>query len=246
MSGPDLPERELREFEADLRRRARLGAPAALRSELRASLLAAPISPGRRPSFWSRLALRPALALGLVIALLVAGTGSVAAASLPGDPAFGLKRAVEDAQVSLAADDPARLELLVAFSNRRLADLETAAAARPRATGAATDEYLRSVARVEAILALVLTEPASATREAAIVTASASSADHIAQLQALLGRLPAAAQPGLEHAIDAQQTVHAKSGDAPGRSAPPGTGTGGAPVRPSEHGGPPSRSPGRP
>jgi hypothetical protein len=246
--GSDLPERDLSDFEGDLRRRARLGAPPALRAELRAALLGAPASPARRPSIWSRLSLRPAAALALVVAVLVAGAGSAAAASLPGDPAFGLKRVTEDLQVALASDDPARLDLLVMLSDRRLSELSTVAAARPNTTGAASDEYQAAVARVTSMLAVLLGEPETPERDAAIANASAASADHIAELEALLGRLPPAAQPGLQRAIDAQQNVHGKSGDAPGHSAPPG----GAPGRPSTvpgstgHGGPPSRSPGRP
>jgi hypothetical protein len=253
MSGRGLNERELGEFADDLARRGRVTAPAALRTQLRASLLAAPVSPRRQPSTWSRLgALRPALALVVVFALLAAGSGSAAASSLPGDPAFALKRAVEDVQVALAPDDATRLDTLVAQSNRRLADLQTAAAVRATAIAPATDEYLAAVARVDGTLSSVLTAPATPARDAAIGRASAASAEHIAMLQTLAARLPAAAQPGIQRAIEAQQAVHGKSGSAPGRPDLPGNGNGGAPGRPSDlpvpsgRGGPPSGVPGRP
>src|SRR4029077_9890757 len=101
-------------------RRARVTAPVALRRQLRWSMLAAPVNLRREASTWSRLgALRPALAAVLVIALLAAGGGSAAASSLPGDPAFALKRAVEDVQVALAPDDASRLDTLVTQSDRR-------------------------------------------------------------------------------------------------------------------------------
>lgn len=260
-----LDERELDAFAEDLARRARVTAPAALRTQLRASLLAAPISSPREPSIWSRLgALRPVAAAVLVIALLAAGGGSAAASSLPGDPAFALKRAVEDVQVALAPDDVARLDTLVVQSDRRLADLETAATARPAAIAPATDEYLAAVARLDRALDAVRAAPASAARDAAIGRAAAASAEHIAMLQTLAARLPEAAQHGIQRAIEAQQAVHGKSGDVPGRPAVPGqpalpgqpgqpaaprNGNGGAPGRPSEQpgrSGRPSGVPGRP
>jgi hypothetical protein len=253
MSRSELNERELSEFSDDLARRARVTAPAALRTQLRASLLAAPVSPPCQTSLWSRLgALRPALAAVLVVALLAAGGGSAAASSLPGDPAFALKRAVEDVQVALAPDDATRLDTLVAQSDRRLADLQTAAAVRATAITPATDEYLAAVARMDGALGTVLTEPATPARDAAIGRATAASAEHIEMLQTLAARLPAAAQRGIQRAIDAQQAVHGRSGNTPGRPASPGNGNGGAPGRPfdlpvpSGRGGPPSGVPGRP
>lgn len=254
MKGAGLDERELGELSDDLRRRGRVTAPLALRSQLRASLLAAPVVPHTPINLWSRLGiLRPALAAVLVIALLAAGGGSAAASSLPGDPAFALKRAVEDVQVALAPDDAAKLDTLVTQSDRRLADLQTVAAAHSSAVAPATNEYLAAVARMDSVLTETLTEPATPTRDAAIGRAAAASADHIAMLEALAARLPAAAQGGIARAIAAQQAVHGKSGSAPGRSGAPGRPSGSqAPGRPSDlpvspgRGGPPSGVPGRP
>jgi len=253
MSRSELNERELGEFSDDLARRTRVTPSATFRTQLRASLLAAPVSPRHQASAWSRLgALRPALAAVLVIALLGASGGSAAASSLPGDPAFALKRAVEDVQVALAPDDAARLDSLVTQSDRRLADLQTAAAIRMTAIAPATDEYLAAVARMDSALSTVLAEPATPARDAAIGRAMVASGDHIAMLQTLATRLPAAAQHGIERAIEAQQAVHGKSGNGPGRPASPGDGNGNAPGRPSGlpipsgRGGAPSGVPGRP
>jgi hypothetical protein len=245
MSRPELSERELGEFSDDLARRARVTPSSTFRTQLRASLLAAPLSPPRQASGWSRLgALRPALAAVLVIALLAASGGSAAASSLPGDPAFALKRAVEDIQVALAPDDAARLDTLVTQTDSRLGDLQTAAAIRATAIAPATDEYLAAVARMDGALSTVLAEPTTAARDAAIGRAMTASATHIAMLQALATRLPAAAQSGIERAIAAQQAVHGRSGNAPGRPASPGRPSD-LPV-PSGRGGPPSGVPGRP
>lgn len=239
-------EQELTEFASGLARYARISAPAALRAQLRASLLAAP---ARRLAFgWLNLsALRPVIAIVLVLAILAAGGGSAAASSLPGDPAFGLKRAVEEVQVALAPDNAARLDTLVTQSDRRLGDLETAVAVRPGATAAATDEYGAAVGRVDATLARLLTEPATSARDAAISRASIASATHIAMLQSLASRLPAAAQQGIQRAIEAQQAVHGKSGSAPGRSGNPGAAPAGSPgSAPSSNPGNPGTGGGRP
>lgn len=258
MSRSELNERELGELSDDLARRGRVVAPPALRSQLRASLLAAPVRQARPASMWARLgALRPALAVLVVIALLAAGGGSAAASSLPGDPAFAVKRAVEDVQVALAPDDAAKLETLVTQSDRRLADLQTVAARySPAGIAPAMTEYLAAVARMDGVLMTTLAEPATPARDAAIGRAAAASADHIAVLQTLAGRLPAAAQGGIERAIAAQQAVHGKSGSAPARAGSPGTpgrpSGSQTPGRPSDlpippgRGGPPSGVPGRP
>jgi hypothetical protein len=227
------------------------------RSRLRASLLTAPVvleSP--RPSLFGSsrsFALRPILASVLVFALLVtAGGGVAAASSLPGDPSFALKRAAENVQAALAPDDLSRLDTLVTQSGRRLVDLETLAARRSSAVATATDEYLAASSRVESVLTRVAALAPSSGRDAALARAEAASADHLARLQALATRLPDAAQHGIQRAIEVQQTVQGKSGDAPGRGGSPVAPTN-APARPSTgpatpsgRGGPPSGVPGRP
>ena len=242
MSTPD--ERELLEFGERLSRYGKVAPRPEFRAELRTSLLTAPVAfetPRYSPLGWSRvLALRPALAAILVLVLLAAaGGGAAAASSLPGDPAFTLKRAVEDVQVTLASDDVARLNTLVTQSDRRLVDLETLAARRSTAVGTGTDEYAAAVTRVDEAVTRVAAMPATSQRDAALARASAASADHIARLQALAARLPEAAQRGIQRAIEVQQRVHGKSGDAPGR--------GGIPITPTPgRAGPPIGVPGRP
>lgn len=237
-------ERELLEFARRLSRYGDVAPRAEFRARLRASLLAAPVvreSPG---GWWPRaLALRPALAATLVLVLLAAaGGGAAAASSLPGDPAFGLKRAAEEAQVTLASDDVSRLDTVLTLADRRLADLETLAARRSGAAVKGADEYEAAAARVDAVLVRVATLPPSSHRDAALARASAASADHIARLRALASRLPEAAQKGIQRAIEVQQSVHGRSGEAPGKSGTPITPITQSPGR----GGPPSGVPGRP
>ena len=225
---------DLDRFAQELARSARMSAPPALRTQLRASLLAAPVVYSPRPARLSLSWLRPALAGLVVVALLVSGGGYAAASSLPGDPAFALKRAVEDAQVAIAADDTARLDTLVTQSDRRLADVETVTATRPAAVATATNEYLGAVARLDDVLTRVAGQPESSARDAVLARATERSAAHLASLQALAARLPAQAQPGIQRAIAAQQAVHGKSGNAPGRRELPTT-----PLRPVTPAGPP-------
>jgi len=209
--------------------------------------------------------LRPLAAGFVVVALLLTGGTYAAADSLPGDATFALKRAAEETQVALTFDDAVRLDERATQSDHRIADLQTVATTRPSALAIATEEYAAAVARVDEALAVVLSQPHTQARDSAAARAEAASVDHIALLQALAARLPAQAQPGIQRAIEAQQAVHGRSGNPPGRPSAPGAsgapGASAAPIpggvplpsgRPSElpvspgRGGPPTGVPGRP
>jgi hypothetical protein len=233
--------------------------PAEFRARLRSSLLSAPVAfatARRSPFAWSQLARRPVIASFLALALLAAaGGGAAAAASLPGDPAFALKRGVEEVQVALAPDEIARLDTLVTQADSRLADLETLTALRSNAVTAGADEYLAASSRVDASVTRVAALSESTRRDAALARAASVSAGHLARLEALATRLPEAAQNGIQRAIEVQQTLHGKSGGAPGRGGSPPTSptTPTVPTRPTPvpvtppgRGGPPSGGPGRP
>jgi hypothetical protein len=96
--------------------------------ELRARLMReAPVALApRRGTAWALL-LRPALAIGLAIIVLIAGAGTAAAGSVAGDATFGLKKAFEDLQVNLTFDDVQRVELLAKIADRRLQELQQVA-----------------------------------------------------------------------------------------------------------------------
>ncbi len=66
-----------------------------------------------------------AIALSLVLALIIASAGTVAASagSLPGEPLYPVKRFVESTQLSLAAGDQ-RAALHITFAETRLAEIE--------------------------------------------------------------------------------------------------------------------------
>lgn len=233
-------ERDLDVLARDLARFGSVAAPAALRSRVRAEIMTAPVVLHAPRRSWLS-ALRPLIAVAVVVAVLAAAGGSAAAGSLPGDPAFGIKRAIEDAQVALTLDETVRLDVLTTQVDRRLADLEAVVAQRPSAVGVAMTEYEAALARVERQLTVVAQHGSAAARDTAMARATAAAEDHIARLRALEGTLPATAQPGIERAIDAQERIRGSergpaspetpsaSPGEPGGSSRPGAGSGGAP-----------------
>lgn len=230
-------ERELQQYAERLAQLRSITAPAALRRDIRGAILAATYVPAKsRDNAWT-MRLRPVLAVLVVFAILAGGAGSAAAGSLPGDAAFGLKRAVEDVQVSLAPSDTARLDLLVAQSGRRLEDLETLVTRNSSALSAGTAEYASALARVAQMLATLSNEPQTSQRDAAIERAQAAIAAHVARLEALAPKLPDAAQQGIQRAIEAgkgigpdkDKTDHPSKPSDPGK---PNDVPGGAPASP--------------
>jgi hypothetical protein len=140
------------------------------RKELRARLMQeAPIylNP-RRDNAWSALLrpafLRPAMAVSLAGLVLIAGAGTAAAGSVPGDPAFVLKRTFEDVQVNLTFDDVQRVQLLAQIADRRLQELQQIANKddgqqnnKDDKTVAASEEFAKAVAQFRAAVDQVQT-----------------------------------------------------------------------------------------
>jgi len=123
----------------ELRAAPKLTAPESLRSWKRPVFSAQPALPraDRQPRKWSRLLLPSApvwpatfarLAAALAAASLVLGGTAVAsAASLPGDPLYPAKLAMENAQLALAFGSSSRAELEMQLASRRLEEVESAA-----------------------------------------------------------------------------------------------------------------------
>ena len=132
---PRFPDPKMRdEFRRELRARLMQEAPSAL----------AP----RRGTAWTFLR-SPALGVGLAGILLVAGAGTAAAGSLPGDAAFPLKKVIEDVQVNLTFDDVQRVQLLAQIADRRLDELQKVAGRSDKAP-TASEEFAQAVARFRA------------------------------------------------------------------------------------------------
>lgn len=134
---PRLPEPKIRdEFRAQLRARLMREAVTAL-------------APRPRGTAWAFL--RPALGVGLAAVLLIAGAGTAAAGSLPGDTAFPLKKAFENIQVTLTLDDLKRVELLGQLADRRLAELQAVVERADESKApTASEEFAAAVARFRA------------------------------------------------------------------------------------------------
>src|SRR5919204_5933977 len=106
-------------------------------------------APRRRGTAWAFL--RPALAVGLATVVLLGGAGVAAAGSLPGDPAFALKRAVEDLQVTFTFDEVARAQLLAQIADRRVQELQKVTETqRDENVPTAAEEVAQAVTRFRA------------------------------------------------------------------------------------------------
>src|SRR5205814_10127122 len=106
---------------------------------------------------WRVAALRGLAAMGL-IALLVSATVTASAAALPGEPLYGVKRAAEEAQLSLATDGEQRAGLRLELADRRL-DEAVQLVARGD-VGRAEETVGAAQAQVEAATAAMTATPA--------------------------------------------------------------------------------------
>ncbi len=191
MSGHRLPEPRIRDE---------------FRRELRARLMreaAVTLTPKPRDTAWTRW-LRPALAAGLAALVLIAGAGSAAAGSVPGDATFGIKRAIEEVRVALTFDDVQRVRVLSEITDQRLSELEQVAGRDDKAP-TASDEYARAVTRFrEAVDALQQAAPAEKS-EAAQNVADAARDKHEIVIEQLKDRLSDKARGSVERAIEEER-----------------------------------------
>lgn len=212
MSGGRLPEPRMREeFRRQLRARLILEAQTAL-------------APQRRDNAWTSFFrssfVRPALAAMVAIVVVLAGAGTAAAGSLPGDPGFGLKRAIEDLQVNLTLDDVQRVQMLAQLTDRRLAELQQVADSADRAP-TASEEYAAAVAKFRAAVdALQQAAPQDKADKAQDV-ADAARDKHDAIIDDLEPRVPAEAKDALERAQEEEHRDKPSRNKGPRRSDDP-------------------------
>lgn len=210
----------------------------AFRRELRGRLMTeARVALAPRETAWvmlQRLWLRPAFVFAAIAIFLIGGSGIAAAGSLPGDAAFALKRAAEDVQLALAPDDSARIEVLAAQADHRLAELSIATTERPSVAPTATAAYADAVAKLNtAIQALRgAPDPGQTKADAARDVAERARAKHIIVLDELEGRVPDEARDSVE------QAKHEADKIGPSDDRRPDKGSGNAPTRTPEGTGP--------
>ncbi|MBI2773131.1 MAG: hypothetical protein HYX56_01370 [Chloroflexi bacterium] len=167
------------------------------------------------------IGLRPVALAAALALVLVAGAGAAAASSLPGDAAFGLKRAAEQVELTLARSDDAKVKVLADQAQRRLDELARSATRDDRSPTASV-EYEKAVERfAQAVEAVRAAEPED--KRAAVETLVEAARDkHVKVLEQLKDRVPEEAQQGIERAIEDH-----------GKLAAPGKGPSKTP-RPSE------------
>jgi uncharacterized protein DUF5667 len=171
------------------------------RRELRAHLMreaALTLTPKRRDTAWTAW-LRPALAVGLAALVLMFGAGSVAAASVPGDVAFGLKRAIEEVRVALTFDDVERVRVLAEITDQRLSELEQVATRDDRAP-TASEEYALAVTRFRAAVDALQEAAPEDKSERAQDVADAAREKHEFVLEQLRARLSEKAKDSVDRA----------------------------------------------
>lgn len=201
------------------------------RARLRTELLTAPVAfaaPPRRLVWW-----RHAVAAVVAVVVALGGSSAAAASSLPGEPAFVLKRAFEEVALTLAPDDAARASLALEIAERRLADLWRVNA-RPDLAEAAAAAYGEALARVSTQVDRLRLAPSTPARDEALERAREAGSRAVEQLQQLGETLPLPAQQGIERAIERHEEQHARDvapADAPGRTPKPEKT---APGRPAE------------
>jgi len=212
----------------------------AFRRELRGRLMAeARVALAPRETAWTTLRrtwLRPALALGMITVVLLGGGGLAAAGSLPGDPAFALKRAAEDVRLALASDDNARIVQLAAQADHRLAELTTAATTRPAAAPTASAAYAEAVVKLTTAIEALRAKPdagATTSGEARDV-ADRAGTKHLDVLDELEQRVPEQERGAIEQAKNEAEKLRPSDDHRP--AAAPGASSTKAPESPDPTG----------
>lgn len=181
----------------------------------------------RRPSVAERLGvfvlrLRPYLVAAVVMAAVVGGAGVAAAGSLPGDAAYPLKQAADAIELALAPDADAKVKVLTAQAQRRLDELQRAAADRPDKAPTASEEYAEAVERLREAVEAVRTAEPEDKREAVEELVEDARVLHVEVLEQLRERVPEQAQPGIDRALEEQQRIGAGRPATPGKPSQPG------------------------
>jgi hypothetical protein len=206
---------------------------AALRRDRARGLVATPAFP--RP----RLGLaRVALVAATVLALGCSSVVAASARTLPGEPLYGVKRAVERLSVAMHRDPASRAALRLELAGRRLQEIQSLLAA-----GRSADPVLDDLERELAAAERDAVAAAGRGRDAAALLAHVEEmiAKHIAVLRGVLERVPAQAQDAIERAIEkaekAKENVQHGRSQEGGRPASPGK-----PTSPGRSDGAPGRS----
>lgn len=190
-------------------------------------------------------AVRLASAFVLAAMLLVVGGGSAIAASssaLPGDPMYGVKRAVERISLAMHRDPVGRAALHLQFADTRLHEVSALVLAGKDPSELVDDlEGELTGAEQDALHALALGRDS----EALLAHVREMIAKHIAVLNGVLAKVPDQAKDSIQHAIDNAENAdanvqHRRNNAGQGKSNKPADPGSGKPATP------PARKPAAP
>lgn len=152
------------------------------------------------PRGWFRR-LAPALAgvfLALSLTMGMLGVGRASAASLPGDTLYGVKRGIEKIRLTLTFDEVHTTELMQAFLQERLAEIEALARlGRLEDLTRATETYIEDVDRL-----MQSTSDAESFGSSGDPILEENLAHNVEVLQNVQGKVPPQAQAAIQRAID--------------------------------------------
>ena len=149
----------------------------------------------RTPSLSWRRALAGAL---LALVLVFSGLGVASASALPGDALYGLKRGIEDFQLSLAFSLESQASLLTRFVEERIEEVEALSQRdRPQDLVWALDEYSSSV---DELVNLASTPDEDGDGHWSDLQTSLSR--HTQVLEGVIQQVPESAQGAIQQAIE--------------------------------------------
>jgi hypothetical protein len=183
----------------------------------------------RASSWWSESRLRPTVVAATLVAVLIAGAGTAAAGSIPGDPTFAIKQAAEQVELALAPNDDAKVQVLATQAQRRLDELSRTSE-RPDKSPTASTAYEAAVEKFAAAVEALRAATPGTKHQAVEAVVEAAHDKHIEVLEDLKDRLPAPAQEKVERAIQEHEKLSPGRPDRPRPSERPGS----APAVPSE------------
>ena len=175
---------------------------AQLRADRARNVLVLP--PARNPRF--RLAV--AGLIGAAFLVLGGGTAvAMSASAIPGDPLYGVKRAVERISLAMHRDPTSRANLHLQFANNRLQEVAALTLAGKNPEGLADDlEAQLDAAEHDALQAQALGKDA----DAILAHVQEMIAKHVTVLTNVLTKVPDQAKDAIQHAIDNAQNAQEK------------------------------------
>jgi ABC-type transporter Mla subunit MlaD len=162
------------------------------------------LPPVRKPRF--RLAV--AGLIGAAFLMLGGGTAiAMSSSAIPGDPLYGVKRAIERISLAMHRDPVSRANLHLQFANNRLQEVAALTLAGKNPEALADDlEAELDAAEHDALQAQGLGKDA----EAILAHVQAMISKHVTVLTNVLDKVPDQAKDAIQHAIDNAEKAQAK------------------------------------